>query len=198
LVLCRAEARRARRRRQKGVAAGGLKVYGEYDKREEESMKRMMMAAAMAAVVCTAAAEDTHAAKTAEVMHRFEIRIEALRADADAIDLAMGQLNRTCKGTAEARTAISNLVAGTVWRDLRSRETRRNRTAQEEAKRKLDHAELLIKAAEGELRVVDNGDQRAWVRGETTAKKADSIVAEAAPVPEESGRVRKPKEKRAK
>lgn len=189
---------RERRKRKKGVAAGGLKVYGKYDKREEKSMNRMMLAVAMAAVVCIAEAEDTHATKTAEVMHRFEIRIEALRADADTIDLAMRQLNRTSKGTAEARTAISNLVAGTVWRDLRSRETRRNRTAQEEAKRKLDHAELLIKAAEGELRVVDNGDQRAWVRGETTAKKADNIVADDSPVPEEAGRNRKPKEKRAK
>lgn len=51
LVLCRAETRRARRKRKKGVAAGGLKVYGKYDKREEEGMHAVLRVLLWLAVV---------------------------------------------------------------------------------------------------------------------------------------------------
>ncbi|MEI6645285.1 MAG: hypothetical protein WCP12_04540 [bacterium] len=118
-----------------------------------------------------AATEDQHLLKTNALKEELRTKTTAILNSADEIDLGLQQYNYKSKATDQARLVVTNMFKASAWKDLQSRETKKNKEALVALNKLLDKARLHITTGQQELSTFKEAEYQAWAKAHPTEAK---------------------------
>ncbi len=122
-------------------------------------------------ITAFAATEDQHLLKINALREGFRTKTAAILNSADEIDLGLQQYSYKSKATVQARLVVTNMFKASAWKDLQSRETKKNKEALVALNKLLDKARLHITTGQQELSTFKEAEYQAWAKAHPTEAK---------------------------
>lgn len=117
-------------------------------------------------------AQDSHQVKTDALVRKYIQDAREVVNGADKIDLDLQRFGQKSKYAEQARLVARNMVYTAAWKDLRSRETRKNRSATIMIDRMFELANNHLVSGRKELAVLEEAEYAEWAKAHPEEAKS--------------------------